>query len=93
MNASIIIITSDCLLTWYHFCQGGIGLRLKNLDGHAAVGGFSDLFQHENLPSHSSDENSAPSYRCAGDIKVNDIIVAVGSLDAISPKTCPFEKV
>jgi len=80
--------------------KGGIGLRLKNLDGHAAVGGFSEQFRRQHAPSPSLGEPPSESwsggpatYRGAGDIKVDDLIVAVGSLDALSPKLCPFDKV
>ena len=102
--------------------QGGIGLRLRNLDGHAAVGGFTAQFreQYSHSHTHSGDDDGDSGgdddgdsgggggrqtdpwpqtgkkrgrTMTAADIRLHDVIVAVGSLDVLSPRLCSFDKV
>ena len=70
-------------------------MRLRNLDGHCAVGGFTDQFKEQHFSSLQdySTGNTSKRVKTAADIQVDDIIVAVGNLDALSPRVCPFEKV
>jgi hypothetical protein len=58
------------------------------------VGGFSEVFrlQHPPPPHQQGQQRSRPC-RSANDIRVDDLIVAVGNLDALSPEVCSFDKV
>mmetsp|Transcript_24765 Transcript_24765/g.36526 ORF Transcript_24765/g.36526 Transcript_24765/m.36526 type:complete len:442 (+) Transcript_24765:39-1364(+) len=62
----------------------GLGLRLKDVGGHAVVVGFNDEYL-------AAQETSGAGN--AADICIGDIIVAVENLDTSNPANCPFERV
>lgn len=88
-----------CLSVCIRCClQGGIGLRLRTRDGHAAVGGFTTHFcqQHPATATDTPSPNSpcsSTSLRAPSYIEKDDIIVAVGNLDVLSPQLSSFDKV
>jgi hypothetical protein len=59
----------------------GLGLRVRNIDGRAVVGGFTEEYLTNHAPCQATD------------IHVGDIIMAVDSVDTSNPIFCPFKKV
>lgn len=56
----------------------GLGLRVRNVDGRAVVGGFTEEYLANRIHSQATD------------IHIGDIIMAVDSVDT---SNCPFKKV
>jgi hypothetical protein len=63
------------------FSVQGLGLRIRNIDGRAVVGGFTEDYLTNRIPSQATD------------IQIGDIIMAVDSVDTSNPALCPFNKV
>lgn len=59
----------------------GLGLRLRNVEGRAVIGGFTE----EYLANHTKTQ--------ATDLHIGDIIMAVDNADTSNPLLCPFNKV